>query len=42
VEEGNIEDFEEEVDREGLGPGEFSVSRLVIHVYDYERNAKEG
>lgn len=31
VEEGHIEDFEEEVDGEGFGPGELLVSRLVVH-----------
>ncbi len=31
VEEGDIKDFEEEVDGEGLGPGELLASWLVIH-----------
>ena len=36
MEEGNIEDFEEEVDGERLGPGELLVSRLVGHDDGYE------
>jgi hypothetical protein len=38
VEEGDIEDFEEQVDREGLGPGELAASGLVIHYYSGSGN----
>ena len=35
VEEGNVEDFQEEVDRDGLSPGELFLSRLIRHYRDY-------
>ena len=38
MEEGNIEDFEEEVDGKGLGPREVPVSRLVVHGAEYNND----
>ena len=36
MEKSNVEDFEEEVDGEGLGPGELLRVRLVGHLGDCE------
>jgi hypothetical protein len=43
MEEGNVEYFEEEVDGEGLRPGEFLIARLVGHIDDVrERKIMEN
>jgi len=34
MEEGNVEDLEEQVDGEGLRPGELLTARLVGHIDD--------